>query len=259
MHSKIKHLIEQLESYNFECTGGSLENAQPWKDLKALLDTPATQVVKFQVANVSGLPGFGAYAFGSLRNDGSYQLDLTPGKGMVTLDVEAHFNDSVVEAEDGLAIPELCTTHRRDLLVETLMHEFGHVLQDYFQKELGCEAIESICEDYRRELQKTRKDTHDFPGAEALSQWFGLSYASYLVRPRVLMEAMDDPWKERMAALLNEMDEEFTNLPTVNFTVRVVDPTNGSRMMKAPVWLGNYRHPSKHLIDSFRKQEDPLA
>lgn len=39
------------------------------------------------------------------------------------------------------------------------------------------------------------------PGYDALWGWFGLSRASFLVLPRVLMHEMPDDWQLRMAAL----------------------------------------------------------
>ena len=251
MHHRIADILTHFEKR----LGEGVTEDPCWRELKDLLDGPASQVVKFQVANVSGMPGFSAYAAGSLVNAGSSSIPLEEGKGMVILDVEAHFNDTEVEAEDGSTIPELCPTHRRDLLVENLMHEFGHVLQDYFGKALRCDTIEAICAAYRRGLQETRALTLDFPGQHALSCWFGLSYASFLVLPRVLMEAMDDPWKERMAVLLKEFDTEFVNVPDTAFTVRITDLNR--RLLKTPEWLLNYRHPDKAQIDSFRNQEIP--
>lgn len=45
------------------------------------------------------------------------------------------------------------------------------------------------------------------PGNDALHLWFGLSYASYLVVPRAILQSMPDDWQGRLAALLNEADE----------------------------------------------------
>lgn len=90
-------------------------------------------------------------------------------------------------------------------------------------------------------------------GNDDLERWFSLSYASFTVLPRVLMTAMDDEWQGRMAALLNEMDATFTNVPGQSFTVRCTD--DNGRMVKTPGWMLNYRHPNRDLINSFRKQE----
>lgn len=46
-------------------------------------------------------------------------------------------------------------------------------------------------------------DSHG-PGADRLHTWWELSYASYLVLPRSLMQSMPDEWQDRMAALLEE-------------------------------------------------------
>lgn len=251
MHHRIAEILTHFEKR----LGGEVLEDPYWHELKDLLDGPANTSIKFQVVNVSNLPGFGAYLAGSLRNDGSQQIDFSPNTGMVVLDVEAHFNDDAIQTEGGGCVDEVSNTHRRDQLVETLMHEFGHVLQDYFGQELHHVAIDRICDDYRKHLDEYRRLTHDFPGQHALSCWFGLSYASFLVLPRVLMEAMDDPWKERMAVLLNEMGAEFPNVPEENYTVRVTDGKNGNRMVKTPEWMLNYRHPDRALINSFRKQE----
>ena len=41
--------------------------------------------------------------------------------------------------------------------------------------------------------------------------WFQLSYSSYLVLPRSLLEAMPLEWQARMILLLDEMAEVFEN------------------------------------------------
>ena len=43
-----------------------------------------------------------------------------------------------------------------------------------------------------------RKDLHG---------WFGLSYAAFVVMPRVAMMQMPKEWQEKMAELLHEYDE----------------------------------------------------
>ena len=86
-------------------------------------------------------------------------------------------------------------------------------------------------------------------GHERLWRWFGLSYATFLTLPRVLLHAMPDSWQFKMAALLEEADEAFPNAPG-GFTVRGVGE-NG-RLTKLPHWLLNYRYPDRAAIDACR-------
>lgn len=82
-----------------------------------------------------------------------------------------------------------------------------------------------------------------------LQCWFSLSYASWLTLPRVLMEAMPDEWQRKMAELLNEYNETFPNLPDLGTRVLVVQD---NKLIKAPSWLLNYRHPDKEAIQGCR-------
>ncbi|HED1541891.1 TPA: hypothetical protein R4S87_001873 [Kluyvera cryocrescens] len=79
-----------------------------------------------------------------------------------------------------------------------------------------------------------RKDLH---------LWFGLSYAAFLVMPRVAMMQMPEEWQEKMAALLNQYDE---TIDTSAFGVKGcrVQALNGEgKLIKMPKELLNYRHP----------------
>jgi hypothetical protein len=42
-------------------------------------------------------------------------------------------------------------------------------------------------------------------GSEAVHNWFGLTYCSYLAIPRSVMQSMPGDWQLRMVALLDEM------------------------------------------------------
>jgi hypothetical protein len=88
-------------------------------------------------------------------------------------------------------------------------------------------------------------------GREDLWCWFGLSYASFLVAPRILMHAMPDAWQAKMAALLREFDAAWdTGDICEGVTVRAVGKRG--RLTKFPAWLLNYRHPDKSKIDTVR-------
>ncbi|MFA6271093.1 MAG: hypothetical protein WC657_07870 [Candidatus Paceibacterota bacterium] len=80
---------------------------------------------------------------------------------------------------------------------------------------------------------------------ESLSLWFELSYAQFLTVPRLVMESMPAEWQNKMAALLQEMDETFDWRPSEGrYWVRLKD--DNGRFMEAP--LNDYRHGScEHL------------
>jgi len=87
-------------------------------------------------------------------------------------------------------------------------------------------------------------------GHSKLWDWFGLSYASWLTLPRVLMHEMPDDWQERMADLLREFDDTWDSgdMPQSHVSAR-----RGNRYAKWPSWLLNYRHPDKSEIEATRK------
>jgi hypothetical protein len=86
--------------------------------------------------------------------------------------------------------------------------------------------------------------------SEKLQLWFGLSYASFLTLPRVLLEAMPFEWQDRMADLLNEYNEAFPNQPDIGTRVQV---TQDGKLIRTPEWLINYRRPNREAIDNLRK------
>lgn len=88
-------------------------------------------------------------------------------------------------------------------------------------------------------------------GHEKLSTYFGLSYASWLTVPRVLMEQMPDEWQGKMADLMNEYHETFPNQPDLGSRVLVTDLNN--KLVKTPKWLLNYRRPDFDAINELRK------
>lgn len=87
-------------------------------------------------------------------------------------------------------------------------------------------------------------------GYQRLWGWFGLSRASWLTMPRVLMHEMPDDWQERMAQLCEEWDEAWdsSEMPEPHVQARA-----GNKFCKWPEWLLNYRHPEKNKIEQLRK------
>lgn len=48
---------------------------------------------------------------------------------------------------------------------------------------------------------------------ERIHGWFSLSYANYMVLPRVLLQSMPDEWQEKFVDLLEEYDDHWCSLP----------------------------------------------
>jgi hypothetical protein len=92
----------------------------------------------------------------------------------------------------------------------------------------------------------------EFDYRKSLSCWFGLTYASWLTMPRVLMEAMPEDWQERMAVLLNEYDDAYPNKPDIGTRVQIVAD---GKLIKCPPWLLNYRHPDRSEISKMREAQ----
>lgn len=92
-------------------------------------------------------------------------------------------------------------------------------------------------------------------GADELSCWFSLSYASFLTLPRVLMEGMPDAWQGKMAALLHEYDAAWPGLLQFAYETRV-QITKDGKLVKTPEWLINYRRPDHEFVESLRRLTD---
>lgn len=86
---------------------------------------------------------------------------------------------------------------------------------------------------------------------ERLQKWFGLSYASWLTIPRVLMENMPDEWQEKMAELLEECDAYYPNCGEDGISFSVQCKLN-NKFIKMPKYLGNYRYPDWEKLNEFR-------
>jgi hypothetical protein len=80
---------------------------------------------------------------------------------------------------------------------------------------------------------------------------FGLSYASYLVYPRVLLCEMPREWQAKLVALLDEFHEIFQGYePPRGYAVL---PRSGrGQYGRDP--LADYRHPPAEMIARFRKE-----
>lgn len=98
------------------------------------------------------------------------------------------------------------------------------------------------------------------PGYVKLWGWFGLSRAKFCVLPRSMMHEMPDEWQLRMAELLEQWDETWTNWPEPFPMETVVHPKNANgRFAKWPEWLLNYRHPDTATINRIKTKRKRAA
>lgn len=42
-----------------------------------------------------------------------------------------------------------------------------------------------------------------------IHEWFGLTYAQYLIIPRSVLQSMPEEWQEKLVELIEELDETF--------------------------------------------------
>lgn len=90
------------------------------------------------------------------------------------------------------------------------------------------------------------------PGYEKLWEWFGLSYASFIVLPRVVAHSMPDDWQARMAKLLEEYEDAFPGVHGADMPSPKVMASKGNKFCKWPDWLIDYRYPDTDAIDALR-------
>jgi len=87
------------------------------------------------------------------------------------------------------------------------------------------------------------------PSDGDLWKWFGLSYASWLTIPRVLLHEMPLDWQNKMTKLLEEYDDVFSNTPSLDTFVNL---KKDGKFVKMPDWI-DYRHPRQDLIEPMKK------
>lgn len=107
--------------------------------------------------------------------------------------------------------------------------------------------VSSASDDPTKIIQDTAGER---PGYDALWLYFGLSRASFLTLPRVLMHEMPDEWQATMARLLDEYHETWVNWPD-GIGTRVT-ATECGKIIKTPDWIIQYRHPDYETIAKLR-------
>ena len=103
--------------------------------------------LKMKIARADGMPGFAAYLSGTVSHAGSCTIDLTPNQALILLDVEATFDDSCLVSDSGPVVRD--TEDHRRVLIESLMHEFGHALEEFFDVEFDDDWIEQVVMSYQ--------------------------------------------------------------------------------------------------------------
>jgi hypothetical protein len=96
-----------------------------------------------------------------------------------------------------------------------------------------------------------RLDLRDLsqPGWETVHEMFGLSYANYLVLPRVLLEYMPNAWQLRFKALIDELESVFDT--SGSYLVKARGPDG--KFVQDP--LAEYRHPNWDALLARRQPE----
>lgn len=92
---------------------------------------------KIQVIQNDELDAFGAYASKSIKN----------GLGIVLFNLEANLETSLEHKDISF----------KEMFVETIMHEVGHALEEFYDLEFNEDRIERITESYREKYNKQIK------------------------------------------------------------------------------------------------------
>lgn len=86
-----------------------------------------------------------------------------------------------------------------------------------------------------------------------IHNWFGLSYANYLVLPRSILQSMSDEWQKKMTDLLYELEDKISDEGLIlmpDYTVEARD-SNGKYIkdIYRYYWRDNQR--INGLVDVF--------
>lgn len=86
-----------------------------------------------------------------------------------------------------------------------------------------------------------------------IHNWFGLTYANYLVLPRSILQSMSDEWQKKMVNLLNELEDKMNEEGLQDMPDYLVDAKDSNgKYIKDPYryyWRNNQR--INGLVDVF--------
>jgi hypothetical protein len=97
----------------------------------------------------------------------------------------------------------------------------------------------------KKRLTEPQYDRNDGP----IHGWFGLTYRSYLVLPRSLLQEMPTEWQQRFVDAIEEIRDYF-NCAEVEDDYMVKLRGKDGRFKTDP--LGQYRHPDRKIIDRMK-------
>lgn len=84
---------------------------------------------------------------------------------------------------------------------------------------MDCNQFKQLEEKMQQEMEQSDASQD----VEAIHSWFGLSYASYLVLPRSVLQSMPDAWQAKFVELLNDIPKSLHVDDLPNYQVNAVD------------------------------------
>jgi len=93
--------------------------------------------MKLTIIKDDTIPAFGGFLQGSAKQ----------GEPTILFNCKLHFNSGELEYEDGTSV-SLQAEEKKRMVIETLMHEFGHALEEYMDLEFDEGWIDQATESY---------------------------------------------------------------------------------------------------------------
>jgi len=111
-----------------------------WDQMRKAKGASEGGLLKLKVVRDDSIPAFGAWH--------SCTDQECPNNNVILLNLEAMFGPQVYE--DGSPADPMSSAQCVDVLIETLMHEFGHALQGFFKVEFDEAQLERITKSFRQ-------------------------------------------------------------------------------------------------------------
>ena len=95
--------------------------------------------MKIEIKKYDNLGAFGGFAQGSVKE----------GQTIILIDTNMIFKDGELIYDDGKPLV-LNTEEKKRVLIETIMHEFGHALEEFFDTKFEEDFIERVTMSYNK-------------------------------------------------------------------------------------------------------------